>query len=504
MAAAIESLLREIAGSEEPIEQLKALRTAVWALPMSNLRETFSAPHLGRLFSLLNTNDKEQVEVCVEVLDRFLQVLGPAELVRDCRSELRNGLIHPDGSVKVLALAQIGRVVGHAEGVAELLTCDEILRDVIHCMGAERIGVAKEAIAALRKLSTTATGLDALFRSSLLKELKDAMAISDVVRYRVYELVVEISSMSPVSLGYCANCSFVSQLLEELTGDDILVRATAIEMVTSLAQSQHGRQYLAQQGIMDKISNMIISAESDPFSSFYLPGLVKFFGNLAIVQSPQQVCESYPAFLSMVFAMAMSSDPTQIPVSLDTLGVLGSTVEGKQVLHKTGEKIQSVLKRMSQLARDGAIELRVRSLEAIAQLLSLPVEQQTEDLLLLTESWCHCWSSRPMEMLSNISTQPFPELHCSALRVFTALASQMWGQRLMTATPGFMEWLVDRSVRTGKEAKECKFELVGALVSSASTQQVFGGPAYLRLKTYQKEGPYYVNAVASVTTEGVD
>lgn len=49
-------------------------------------------------------------------------------------------------------------------------------------------------------------------------------------------------------------------------------RATAVEMVTSLAHSQHGRQYLAQQGIMDKISNMIIGADTDPFSSLYLPG----------------------------------------------------------------------------------------------------------------------------------------------------------------------------------------------------------------------------------------
>lgn len=49
-------------------------------------------------------------------------------------------------------------------------------------------------------------------------------------------------------------------------------RATAIEMVTSLAHSQHGRQYLAQQGIMDKISNMIRGAETDSFSSLYLPG----------------------------------------------------------------------------------------------------------------------------------------------------------------------------------------------------------------------------------------
>lgn len=65
-------------------------------------------------------------------------------------------------------------------------------------------------------------------------------------------------------------------------------------------------------------------------------GLVKFFGNLAIMDSPQQVCETYPAFQNKVFEMALDPDPAMIGVALDTLGLLGSTVEGKQVLQKTG------------------------------------------------------------------------------------------------------------------------------------------------------------------------
>lgn len=47
------------------------------------------------------------------------------------------------------------------------------------------------------------------------------------------------------------------------------------------------------------------------------------------------------------------------------------------------------------------------------------VEEQTDDLLLLTKSWLCCLSSEPMEMIRSISTQPFPELNCSALRIFT-------------------------------------------------------------------------------------
>ncbi|KAG7498947.1 26S proteasome non-ATPase regulatory subunit 5 [Solea senegalensis] len=366
------------------------------------------------------------------------------------------------------------------------------------------MAVAKQAIRSLSKLSQCKPGLDKLFQTDLLKVMKDVMAASDIVRYRIYELVVEISSVSPISLGYCANSSILSQLLSELSGDDVLIRATAIEMVTTLAHSQHGRQYLAQQGIMEKLSNMIIGSEADSFSSLYLPGLVKFFGNLAIADSPQQVCETYPAFQNKVFEMTLDADPVMLGVALDTLGLLGSTVEGKQVLQKTGEKFKTVLTKMSQLANSAATELRVRSLDAISQLLTLQPEQQTEDLLALTESWFQHLSDHPMDMIRSISTQPFPELYCVALGIFSAIAAQPWGQKLMISTPGFMEFILDRSTGKSKEAKDAKFELVGTLVSSSTAADILGSQHYIHLKAYLREGPYYVSAVAAVGIEGAD
>ncbi|KAF7650877.1 hypothetical protein LDENG_00119180 [Lucifuga dentata] len=504
MAASVESLLEEISGAEDPIEELQSLKTALSSIPLSTLRNSVSGQRLNVIFSLLNTNEREKVQLCVDILDRMLMALSPVHLVQNYRVELQGGLTHPDDAVKILALTQIGRMVEHPDAVTEILNNHGILCEVIHCIGEEKMAVAKQAIQSLSKLSHSKPGLDTLFQNELLKVMKDVMGTSDIVRYRIYELIVEISSVSPVSFGYCANSSFISQLLDELTGDDVLIRATAIEMVTTLAHSQHGRQYLAQQGIMDMISNMIRGADSDPFSSLYLPGLVKFFGNLAIMESPQQVCESYPAFQNKVFQMALDPDPIRIGVALDTLGLLGSTVEGKQVLQKTGEKFKEVLLRMSQLAGSGATELRVRSLEAISQLLTLQPEQQTEDLLALTESWFHLLSNQPLDMVRNISTQPFPELHCGALRIFTAIATQPWGQKLMVSTPGFMEFILDRSTGQTKEAKDAKFELVGSLLSSSTSADILGSQNYLHLKTYLKEGPYYVSAVAAVSIEGAD
>lgn len=39
-----------------------------------------------------------------------------------------------------------------------------------------------------------------------------------------FQLIVEISSVSPESLNYCTTSGLVTQLLRELTGEDVLVR----------------------------------------------------------------------------------------------------------------------------------------------------------------------------------------------------------------------------------------------------------------------------------------
>uniref|UniRef100_A0A8C5PJW0 26S proteasome non-ATPase regulatory subunit 5 n=1 Tax=Leptobrachium leishanense TaxID=445787 RepID=A0A8C5PJW0_9ANUR len=262
----------------------------------------------------------------------------------------------------------------------------------------------------------------------------------DIVHYRVYKLVVKIASMSEESLNYCTDSGLVPQLLQELTGDDILVRVTCAEMITSLASSAHGRRYLLKQGIIDNISNMILGADSDLFSGFYLPGLVKFFGNLAVMDKPHQICEHYPAFLEKVFSMTEGNEPTMIGVAVDTLGVLGSNLEGKQVLHKTGTKYQKVFRRLGHHAKSSNSDLRVRCLDTIPSLMFF--DNHTEDLLAMAESWFSALSDQLIDLFRSIVTQPF---HCTTLKVFTAIANQPWAQKLMISSPGFVEYVIDRN-----------------------------------------------------------
>uniref|UniRef100_A0ABK0LKJ1 26S proteasome non-ATPase regulatory subunit 5 n=1 Tax=Rattus norvegicus TaxID=10116 RepID=A0ABK0LKJ1_RAT len=457
MAAQAVSLLREVARLEAPLEELRALQSVVQAVPLHELREQAAELRLRPLFSLLNQNNREQTALCVSILERLLQAVEPIHLARNLRLDLQRGLTHPDDSVKTLTLSQIGRIVEDSEAVTEVLSNAELLRQVVCCIGGENLSVAKAAIKSLSRISLTQAGLEALFESNLLDDLKNVMKTNDVVRYRVYELIIDISSVSSESLNYCTTSGLVTQLLRELTGEDVLVRATCIEMVTSLAYTHHGRQYLAQEGVIDQISNIIVGADSDPFSGFYLPGFVKFFGNLAVMDSPQQICERYPVFLEKVFAMADSQDPTMIGVAVDTVGILGSSVEGKQVLQKTGTRFERLLTRIGYQAKNASTELKIRCLDAVSSLLYL-----------------------------------------------SAIANQPWAQKLMFNSPGFVEFVMDRSVEHDKTSKDAKYELVKALANSKTVAEIFGNSNYLRLRTYLSEGPYYVKPVATTAVEGAD
>ncbi|XP_025288434.1 26S proteasome non-ATPase regulatory subunit 5 isoform X2 [Canis lupus familiaris] len=461
MAAQALALLRELSRLEAPLEELRALHSVLQTVPLGELRAPAAELRLGPLFSLLHEDHREQTTLCVSILERLLQAMEPVHIARNLGADLQKGLTHPDDSVKILTLSQVGRIVENSDAVTEILNNGELLKQIVYCIGGDNLSVAKA-------------------------------------------LIVEISSVSPESLTYCTTSGLVTQLLRELTGEDVLVRATCIEMVTSLAYTHHGRQYLAQEGVIDQISNIIVGADSDPFSSFYLPGFVKFFGNLAIMDSPQQICERYPVFVEKVFEMTESQDPTMIGVAVDTVGILGSNIEGKQVLQKTGTRFERLLMKIGYQAKNASTELKIRCLDAISSIFYIPPEQQTEDLLRMTESWFSALSRDPLELFRGISNQPFPELHCAALKVFTAIANQPWAQKLMFNSPGFVEYVMDRSVEHDKASKDAKYELVKALANSKTVAEIFGNPNYLRLRTYLSEGPYYVKPISTTAVEGAE
>ncbi len=102
----------------------------------------------------------------------------------------------------------------------------------------------------------------------------------------------------------------------------------------------------------------------------------------------------------------------------------------------------------------------------------------------------------------DLASQPFLQLRCAALEHLATIAMVPWGQKLLNSHPGFKEYLLNRSTEATKEGKEGKYHIVKTLTNSPTVQEIFGQPYFIKLKTYENEGPFYVLAEAAVAFEG--
>lgn len=85
-------------------------------------------------------------------------------------------------------------------------------------------------------------------------------------------MVVDISRASPIGLQRSAEAGYIQQLVNEVHKDDILVQLNCLELLSDLAQEQHGIVFLDEQGIVGRMEDMMSTVESDPMGGFLLPG----------------------------------------------------------------------------------------------------------------------------------------------------------------------------------------------------------------------------------------
>ena len=127
---------------------------------------------------------------------------------------------------------------------------------------------------------------------------------------------------------------------------------------------------------------------------------------------------------------------------------------------------------------------------------------QTAELLSLTEQWYSNLLRKPLETILDLAQEPFTKLRCAALEHFAIIALTPWGQKMLNTHPGFNEYLLNRSTENNKEGKEAKYNIVKTLVESPTVQDIFGQSYFLKLKVYEREGPFYILAEAAVALEG--
>jgi len=459
--------------------------------------------NLVPLFDCLHTDNKDDIITTCDVLKKLLSYMDSAIVLDRYLAVMEKGLAHPNPSVAVLVLCQLQRCC-QDEDLVKPLVNSSIFPLVVDSMGRE-IEVAKETTSLFLWMAETPEGLKAIVSSASTKRFQLLGSQDETVRFRVLDIMVRLTQLSEEHLVAVEATGFLQQIVNQVQIDDILVQLNAIELLIQLAMTHQGMKYLSSQGVIRSLEAILETVVNNPMAELLVPGIVKFFGNIAHLR-PKQVLMEYPAFVSALFNMAESSDDSQKAMAFETIGYVGISLEGKVGLAEVGNKMTHCIEKLGGLINDATTEIRIRAMNAFASLIKLDKENQSPQFLSITESWFQgvTGSGRGLNMIVSIARQPFEDLRLTAFELLLIVATQEWGRRSICRHPGLVEFLLDRGTEREKLGKEAKFRIIAALANSDDIITVIGQEAMDQLKQYVKEGPFYVRVQSEVATEGAE
>lgn len=240
--------------------------------PSYSLREV--APHIPAylLFGCLNTKNEEQILLSKGILKKLLSVEKADALITHYHDFVIEGLNHPVFDVRELCLSELERCSSSMNGLLALLDNVDVLVYTSRALSDENLSCAKLATKTLVNTAKHESGLELLFQHQIQSELEALLMKKDVIRFRVYELIVIIQALSDRALECCKRSGVLEKLTKELDGDDVLLRLNCVELLTQMADSgKNGLMFVEESGITTRLNNMLLSAEADPLMSLMLP-----------------------------------------------------------------------------------------------------------------------------------------------------------------------------------------------------------------------------------------
>ena len=245
--------------------------------PTFSLREL--APHIPAplLFGCLSTTNEEQILLCKGILKKLLSLEKADAVITHYRDFVIEGLNHPQFEVREFCLGELERCSASINGLLALLGNVDILVYTARALSDENLTCVKLATNTLINTAKHDSGLEILFQHQIQSEFDELLTKKDVIRFRVYELIVSIQALSERAFKSCRKSGVLEKLTKELDGDDILLRLNCVELLTQLADSgKNGLMFVEESGIVTRLNNLLISAETDPLMTLMLPSKMCF------------------------------------------------------------------------------------------------------------------------------------------------------------------------------------------------------------------------------------
>lgn len=376
--------------------------------------------------------------------------------------------------------------------------------------------------------------------TELFKEFDDVSRINSIQSFRVFEIIVKLASCSPDHLNKLAEkgFNFSNRVQAYLNGNnDILSKLNCIELLTSLAKTNHGYEYLKVNGYLDKFLVYLKEPIADPFVSFLIPAVVKLFSH--IVRHKFETFD-YPDYYNFLFDKALSeyttSNHADVDLAVQTFSFLFEINLVTEKIYKSYEKqflllIEKLIHILQTCIND---ILKANSLLCIAEMIApdpslLHIEHT--DLKWSESPWVtseyvdfthelykklteKCSHEQFFNICFTLAKKPIFETRQAAQFYFKALCQTRWGLNYLFSPNKFNShekfvdgYLLNRLIEVEKNGLESKYELIKLILASFNANPdlipLIGEHNIHRLKGYILEGPFYTKAEHRVAFESV-
>ena len=274
MERELDELFSLLQSSPEPVPVLNKILDLVNMPGASEVvQQNAKSIPLEVMFGLLNSTNEEQLVACCDTLDKIFSYL-PAETFREYGMFVELGLQHLSVPVKLLSLKFIDRC---AEDYVlhNFVLSPTMFHLVIQLLGHSDADCAMATCRVIQKMANNSESLEIMFakrKGSLVGDLEQILLNNATVRFRVYELMYNIATMSGQKFSLVASTGIFQKLIKELDQDDVLVRLNCLEMLTRFLQNHDGVKYLEEQEVVKKLHILLSSIELDSLTSLLIPG----------------------------------------------------------------------------------------------------------------------------------------------------------------------------------------------------------------------------------------
>ncbi|RDD39887.1 26S proteasome non-ATPase regulatory subunit 5 [Trichoplax sp. H2] len=495
-------VLQELPASDDKLVVLHRLNVIVKQMNENEVTDLVHHHRLDNLIQCLSINDSIIVGECVQILQTLFNQSPIDFTFHQYKQPLMLGILHEMSCVRELSLScHIATIkVGYSDPVKDfvkLVINQGISNDLVN--------VASFSIKSLLAIARCESdGLELIFNEEVISDIQRLDWDNDTLRFRIYELFINILSISHRAMTLSMNTGILNKLMHELESDDPLLRMNCIEFLIQLQQTTFGWHYLQSFNILYTLNKLLVDSANDPLSSFIVPRILVFYGHLTHSSSTVnfiEVNEKYPTFMEVTVSSILSRDQSILNIALDTFGAIASCNQGRQSLLSIckEQQIHKVMSRIGEIVTTENTSTRLRALDALSEIYrNFPDEVRHCACL---QDWYDALNPSVASMLQKLSNQPFPDIRCAALKLLANLAQFEWTQRDISRQPGMIEFILDRKVEQDKSCLEAKFDIVVVLTESKYAIEVFGGSMYVELQQHVKEGPFFVLGEANVAME---